>query len=97
MINGKLYSVWIGDEPSPALSIYPDDGAAMNAFRSLVLTVRADIEVGMLESGCDADMVLFCHGYYYDDGCIRGFVNPVRIMSAVDVLPESDGECEVIE
>lgn len=97
MIKGKLYSVWIGDEPSPALSFYPDDAGAMSAFRSLILTIRSDIAEGKLEPGCDASMVLCCHGYYHDDGSIRGFISPVRIMAGIDVLPESDAECEVVE
>ena len=97
MSNGKLYSVWIGGEPSPALSYYPDDGAAMCAFRSLILTIRSDIEDGKLEPGSASDMELYCHGYYHDDGCVRGLVYPVCIMSAIDVQPECDGDCEVIE
>ncbi len=93
----KLYSVWIGDEPSPALSVYPDDSAAISAFRSLVFAVRDDIKNGVLERDCDADMALYAQGYYQPNGRVRGFINPIRIMSAIDVVPESDGECEVIE
>lgn len=97
MLNGKLYSVWIGDEPSPVLSFYHDDGEAMCAFRRLVLSVRDDIEDGMLESGCDANMALFVHGYYHDDGCVRGLLHPVSIMTSSDVSAEFDAECEVLE
>lgn len=94
---GKLYSVCIDEVPSPVLSYYHDDGEAMRAFRTLVLSVRADAENGTLESDSDAKMALYCHALYYSDGRVRGFITPVRIISAVDVHPESDGECEVIE
>lgn len=97
MSNAKLYSVWIDGEPSPVLSVYADDGEAIRSFRALVLSVRDDIENGILESGCDAKMALYCHGYYQADGCVRGFVRPMRIMSADAVQPESEGELEVIE
>lgn len=94
---GKLYSVWVGSEPSPVLSVYPDDGTALCAFRTLILTIRSDMEDGKLEPGSDAEMALYCHGYYHSDGCVRGLVRPINIMSAVDVQPESEGECEVIQ
>ncbi len=96
MFNGKLYSVWIDGVPSPVLSLYHDDGEAMSAFRALILKVREDVASGVLESGSETKMSLYMHGYMHDDGCVRGIVHPMCIMSAVDVCPESDAECEEV-
>lgn len=97
MNNSKLYSIWIDGEPSPVLSTYPDDGEALRAFRALILSCRDDIEAGILEPDSVSKMVLYCHGYFNIDGCVRGFISPLRMMAADDVAPETDGECEVFE
>lgn len=97
MFSGKLYSVWIDGEPSPVLSLYHDDGEAMSSFRAMILRVREDVSNGVLEPDSDTKMSLYVHGYMHDDGCVRGIAHPMCIMSAPDVLPEFDGESEVIE
>lgn len=97
MFDGKLYSVWIDDEPSPVLSLYHDDGEAMSAFRAIILKVRADVSGGVLAPETDTKMSLYVHGYMHADGCVRGIACPMCIMSAADVRPETDVECEVIE
>lgn len=97
MFSGKLYSVWIDGDPSPVLNAYSCDGEAMSAFRSLVLKVREDVSNGLLEPGTETKMSLYVQGYLHDDGGVRGLIYPMCIMDAADVLPESDGECEVFE
>lgn len=97
MFSGKLYSVWIDGVPSPVLSVYHDDGEAMNAFRAMILKVRDDVSSGILEPDTDTKMSLYVHGYMHDDGCVRGIAHPMLIMSAPDVQPEFEGECEVVE
>ena len=97
MYNGKLYSVWIDGEPSPALSVYHDDCEAMAAFRHLILSVRNDQSKGIIDDATDMSMSLYCHGYMQPDGRVRGLIDPIQIMSGMDVQPESEGDCEVIE
>lgn len=97
MFSGKLYSVWIDGEPSPVLSVYHDDSEAISAFRSLIFSVRDDIDADIVIPGTDIKMSLYVHAYYLEDGLVRGLARPQCIMSGIDVKSESGGDCEVIE
>ena len=96
IFDSKLYSVWIDGSPSPVLSSYVNDAAALTAFRELILSVRGDISKGLLSAGSDASMSLYCHGYLNSDGCVRGLIKPIKLLEGIDVQPETDGECEVV-
>lgn len=93
----KLYSVWIDGKPSSVLSSYHDDIEAIAAFSHLLLTVRSDIENGIIEAGTDSQMSLYAHGRFLDDGSVRGFLQPIHVIDADDLQPPCDGECEVVE
>ena len=97
ILDSKLYSVWIDDNPSTVLSSYVNDGAALTAFRELILSIRDDMAKGLLSDGTDASMSLYVHGYLDPNGCVRGLLKPIKLMDGIDVHPESVGECEVVE
>lgn len=88
----KLYQIFMGDEPSGVLTAYPDEATAVFAFANICKHIKDDIDNGILNQEAAA-MTLYCCGYMFPDGSIKGVKSVMPIATFDDF--KFDVEVEV--
>lgn len=90
----KLYQTFCGNEPSGVLTSYPDDATAVFVFSNLCKHIKDDIDNGTLKEEA-ADITLYCCGYMFPDGSVKGLKSVMPIATFDDVI--CDVGVEVID